>query len=119
MGELQGILVNLDHCVGCYACELACKMENNVPVGERWVKVVGIGPKEVDGRLQMDFLPMRTEECHLCEHRLAKGLLPFCVENCPYEALAYFSNAASLLARLRKGKRVHVSRLLGEVPAYA
>ena len=119
MGELQGILVNLDRCVGCYACELACKQEHNVPVGERWLKVNGTGPKEVNGRLQMAFLPTYTGKCDLCSKRFAQGLVPACVETCPWEALTYFDNAANLLAQLREGKRVQISKLVGEVPAYA
>ena len=34
------IVVNLDRCIGCWSCELACKLENDVALGERWNKVV-------------------------------------------------------------------------------
>ena len=117
--ELRGIVIDLDSCTGCYACELACKMENDVPVGERWIQVTRIGPKEIDGRLQMDFLPLYQEGCTLCYQRLDRGLLPYCVQHCPYEALTYFCGAADLLAKLREGKRIQVGKLVGEVPAYA
>lgn len=119
MKELQGIVVDLDRCVGCFACELACKQENNVPEGEKWTEVIAIGPKEVNGKLQMDFLHSFTDKCTLCDHRLSQGLLPRCVENCPMEALIYFANTTDLLAALRSGKRVQVGKIVGEVPAYA
>ena len=34
------IVVNLDRCIGCWSCELACKLENDVALGERLNKVV-------------------------------------------------------------------------------
>ena len=38
------LVINVDRCIGCYSCEFACKMENNVALGERWNKVVQIEP---------------------------------------------------------------------------
>ena len=38
------IVVNLDRCTGCYGCEVACKMENDIALGEYWNKVVEVGP---------------------------------------------------------------------------
>ena len=38
------IVVNLDRCTGCFGCEVACKMENGVALGERWSKVLTVGP---------------------------------------------------------------------------
>lgn len=29
------IVVDLDHCTGCRGCEVACKNENGIPLGER------------------------------------------------------------------------------------
>lgn len=119
MGELRAIVTDLDSCTGCYSCELACKQEYNVPVGERWLRVISVGPKELNGKTVMDFVPTYTAQCRLCGDRLHQGLLPACVEACPYEALAYFDDNVSLLAKLHEGKRVQISLLVGEVPAYA
>lgn len=38
------IVVNLDKCLGCFGCEVACKMENDVALGEHWNKVLLRGP---------------------------------------------------------------------------
>ena len=27
------LVIDLDRCIGCHACEVACKVENNVPMG--------------------------------------------------------------------------------------
>jgi len=119
LAELYGILVDLDLCVGCYACEVACKQENNVPTGTRWIRVATIGPKKVNGKLAMDFLPIMTEECTFCQHRLKENLLPRCVDNCPTQALEFCKDAAELLARLQSKKRLQVCKLKGEVPVFA
>jgi len=116
--ELYGIVADLDFCVGCYACEVACKQENNVPEGTRWIKVVGIGPEELSGRPRLDFIPMMTEECKLCEHRLSQNLEPRCVDNCPTQALRFCKNATELLAVLQNGRRCQICKLKGGVPAH-
>ena len=118
MAELYGILVDLDLCVGCYACEVACKQENGVPIGTRWIQVVTIGPKKVDGKLRMDFLPMLTEGCTFFEHRLKENLEPRCVDNCPTQALEFCKDATELLAALQSGKRCQVCKLEGQMPAF-
>ncbi|MFC2003173.1 oxidoreductase [Chloroflexota bacterium] len=118
MDELCGIVVDLDVCFGCFACEIACKQENDVPIGNRWIQVVAIGPKRLDGRLQMDFLPVITEGCTLCNHRLKEGLEPRCVDNCPVQALKFCRDTTEVLAALRSGKRSHVSKLKGKVTAF-
>ena len=71
------LLVDIDLCIGCQACEIACKQENNIAVGLRWVQVIQVGPKEVDGRLVMSFIPVRCKHC-------AK---PACMDACPTEAI--------------------------------
>lgn len=40
-----GFLFNADECIGCRACEIACKNENHTPVGLNWRKVQKITPE--------------------------------------------------------------------------
>lgn len=49
-GKKYGMIIDLHRCVvGCGACDLACKSENNTPVGIDWashkVETYGIFPK--------------------------------------------------------------------------
>ncbi len=74
----KNIFVDLKYCIGCRACEVACKQENNIPVGIKWINVVKIGPRIVEDKLQMDFVPMRCRHC-------AK---PPCVDACPETAIS-------------------------------
>ena len=39
----KGLLINLDRCTGCNTCAMACKMQNNVPEGMLWNRVLTEG----------------------------------------------------------------------------
>ena len=76
------IATDLNRCVGCLACSVACKAMNSVPVGDYWNKTLRIGPNpKKDGcgtwpDVEMYFL---TVQCQHCKD-------PECVKVCPTEA---------------------------------
>ena len=76
------IATDLNRCVGCLACSVACKAMNSVPVGDYWNKTLRIGPNpKADGcgtwpDVEMYFL---TVQCQHCKD-------PECVKVCPTEA---------------------------------
>ena len=39
------IVTDLNRCIACHTCTVACKMENNVPLGLYYIKVLRVGPK--------------------------------------------------------------------------
>ena len=43
-----------DNCMGCFACEVACKQEHNLPVGPRWIRVFP-DMREIDGRWRLNY----------------------------------------------------------------
>lgn len=56
------IYIDLERCIGCNACSLACKQENNVSIGGRWNEVYGmesVGLSTPDIRV----LPMYCQHC--------------------------------------------------------
>lgn len=57
------IAVDLDCCIGCEGCMIACKTENNVALGERWNTVLKIGPMGTYPNLQQYFLPLMCQQC--------------------------------------------------------
>ena len=75
-----GLLIDYEFCVGCRACELACKQEHNRPEGEYGICVKEVEPEISGGKLY--YLPFPTDKCSLCGNRVAKGLQPACVQNC-------------------------------------
>lgn len=85
-----GFLVDLDRCIGCKACEVACKAENDVPVGSWRLRV-----KYVDsGRfpeVKRAFTPLR---CNHCENAP-------CARICPVSALHYLPNGIVNIDRQR------------------
>ena len=43
------IITDLNRCVGCLACTVACKVANGVNVGSFWIKTLRIGPNPKEG----------------------------------------------------------------------
>src|SRR4051812_15482244 len=72
---------NVDYCVGCRYCEIACPF--NVPKFE-WAKTT---PKIV--------------KCELCRERLAEGKEPACTEVCPRQAVI-FGKRSDLLQEAKR-----------------
>jgi Fe-S-cluster-containing dehydrogenase component len=72
------IVTDLDRCVGCLACSVACKMVNSVPIGQFWNKTLRIGPNpKNEGNHWPDVeLYYLTVQCQHCEK-------PQCVDVCP------------------------------------
>ena len=85
----KNIVVDIKYCIGCWACEMACKQENNVPVGIKWLNVIKIGPKMVGDRLRMDFIPMRCRHCSKAP----------CIQACPEDAITKRSDGIVLIDR--------------------
>ena len=73
------ILTDLNKCVGCLACSIACKVVNSVPVGSYWNKVLRIGPnpRTKGGQWPDVYTYFLTVQCQHCEN-------PECVKVCPY-----------------------------------
>ena len=75
--DKKALLVDIDLCYGCLACEVACKQEHDLPVGPCWISVQTIGPQKVDGKLKMFFYPMHCMHCSE----------PACLKACPEDAI--------------------------------
>jgi len=83
----RALLADTDLCIGCFACEVACKQEHNLPVGVRWMEIVQEGPTEVNGRLVMAFIPTHCMHCGK----------PPCKEACPTNAIYQRSDGVVLI----------------------
>ncbi|WP_289637149.1 4Fe-4S dicluster domain-containing protein [uncultured Adlercreutzia sp.] len=64
-----GIAIDLERCVGCHTCANACKMQNNVPTGMLWNRVLTEGCDVIDGavgaypNLTRTYLPLACQHC--------------------------------------------------------
>ena len=74
-----GMVIDLSRCVGCHTCANACKMQNNVPMGMLWNRIITENCDVLDGaegtypNLTRTFVPLA---CQHCEN-------PACMKVCP------------------------------------
>jgi Fe-S-cluster-containing dehydrogenase component len=67
--EKVSLMVFRKDCMGCHACEIACKQEHGLGVGPRFIKVIERAPS---------YIPIY---CHHCAR-------PPCRDACPVEAIS-------------------------------
>ncbi|MCL1799452.1 MAG: oxidoreductase [Eggerthellaceae bacterium] len=85
-----GLLINYRYCTGCHSCEVACQMEQGLPIGQFGIKIAEIGPWKIgEDRWQYSYVPIPTEQCNLCGKRVAQGKLPACVHHCQAAVMRY------------------------------
>jgi molybdopterin-containing oxidoreductase family iron-sulfur binding subunit len=74
--------IDVKRCIGCHACAMACKMENNLPNNIWWSRILTSGGQEMDTaggtypNLHLQYIPLA---CQHCED-------PACVKACPVGA---------------------------------
>ena len=56
------IITDLNRCVGCLACTVACKAANGVGVGSFWIKTLRVGPNPIEGAAETG-LTLRCTSC--------------------------------------------------------
>ena len=57
------LVIDLDRCIGCHACEVACKNENDIALGEYWNRVIQVGPHGTFPDLEQYWLPTQCQQC--------------------------------------------------------
>ena len=74
-----GIAINLDRCIGCHTCSNACRLQNGLPQGIAWNRVLTEGCDVIDGaqgvypNVTRTYIPIA---CQHCEN-------PACMKVCP------------------------------------
>jgi Fe-S-cluster-containing dehydrogenase component len=73
------LLIVLDCCIGCHACEIACRQEHELTyeTGSKWCQVMTIKPRRIRDELHLDYFPIM---CLHCEN-------PLCIQGCPVDAI--------------------------------
>jgi len=82
MAKRYVMIVDLNACIGCDTCTIACKQENNLPNGVAWTQILTFGTQPPDysegtyPHLRREYLPLACQHCANSP----------CVEVCPTEA---------------------------------
>lgn len=94
-GFVPAIYVDRRRCIGCNACSLACKQENNfenspatlartgryMALGQKWNEVYHYEEGSYPA-VRPQVFAITMSACTMCAHRIAIGLLPACVITC-------------------------------------
>jgi anaerobic dimethyl sulfoxide reductase subunit B (iron-sulfur subunit) len=75
--DRAGFLLDLSRCTGCGSCSVACRIENDLPRGLSWRRVVSVNLPRWEGGPTYHF----SLACHHCES-------PPCAKACPTGALS-------------------------------
>jgi anaerobic selenocysteine-containing dehydrogenase/Fe-S-cluster-containing hydrogenase component 2 len=81
------LMIDLERCIGCKSCEVACKQEHGLGPGEFRNKVIWLGDPE---RPALDFL---TVSCQHCDR-------PACLRACPVNPKAITKDPATGIVRV-------------------
>ena len=84
MADQLGFVIEQERCMGCKACQAACKDKNDLEVGQLWRRVTEVsgGGYFEDGNAirQHVYAFWTSMSCNHCEN-------PRCVQNCPTGAM--------------------------------
>ena len=121
------LVIDLDRCIGCGACEVSCKMENDVPLGVYYNRVLSIGPIGTFPNIKQYFLPSVCQNCReapcvtVCptgaSYKTEDGQVlinkdkcigcKMCMVACPYGALVLVDEDLPILGQVHRLQDVH------------
>lgn len=84
----EAILIDYGYCSGCHSCEIACKNEHDIDLGQWGIKVSETGPfVKDDGGFCWDYVPIPTDLCDLCAERREQGEKAACELVCQCKSI--------------------------------
>lgn len=95
-----GMLIRVDACLGCQACQVACREENGFGYDELWMEMIRRKPQKVDGKLRRYHVGApQLDKCALCYE---KDHAPLCTSVCPTKCI--FIDEKKALLQVMEGK---------------
>jgi tetrathionate reductase subunit B len=87
LAKQYGMVIQIAKCIGCQACTVACKFQNEVPDGQYRTISPGIGPIGTYPKVALHFV---KEACQMCKNAP-------CVHVCPTKASHYDENGLVMI----------------------
>jgi Fe-S-cluster-containing dehydrogenase component len=87
-------VLDLDRCIGCWACAVACRMKNELPEGVWWIRVETIGGTARDTSagvfpdVSKHYMPL-IDRCACTAEDLNDGAMPACAQACPTQVFSF------------------------------
>lgn len=104
-----GLMIDYEWCSGCQSCEVACKNEKGLPLGKWGIKVLELGPWEIEPKkYEWNYIPVPTSYCDLCADRVAKGEKTSCELHCLASVIEYGPVEELAQKMAKKGKKVNM-----------
>lgn len=106
---MKSLMIDLDRCVGCYACIISCKDENNLDPGTDRISLKIIEGKEelyTHYVLEFNLDGEGASRCTTCPQMQSQGKQPACVTNCLTYAILF--DDEKKIRAATKGRHVKV-----------
>jgi len=101
-----GLMIDNEYCTHCQSCEVACRNERQLPLGQYGIKVLEIEPyQKLDGSWEDKVVPVPTTYCDLCAERVEAGGVPSCVLHCLANVIEYGTLEELVVKMEEKGHR--------------
>jgi Fe-S-cluster-containing dehydrogenase component len=71
------VVFDMDRCISCHACEVACKQENDLPMGVKRLRILTLGPVKTREQTRIVHVPKVCRHCNR----------PLCIVVCPQKAI--------------------------------
>lgn len=100
------MIMDYQYCTGCHSCEIACRNEKGLPLGEWGIKVLEDGPEIIEGGWEWNYHAIPSRACDLCVDRIAAGIKPSCELHCLAQVIEVIplEDVSAKLATFADGK---------------
>lgn len=83
------LYADIERCLGCQSCEVACRQEHDVPTGEWYIRIITVEPEREEDLRGLYFFPVLSDKCRRCRDVLSPDGEPVCVSSCPTRCLRF------------------------------